>query len=152
MKIDAKKIRRNQLDSQLNYFRHHSVNPKEGWIKTIREALGMTQAQLAKKMGVSRARIAHIEKREKTHKLSMEVFVKAAKALNCDFQYFLVPKIPFEKMVKMEARKRAENIAAKLNNTMGLEQQQTSKKFLNELTGDIARELEKSPKLWKNSK
>lgn len=149
MKIDQKKIRRTQLDQQLNYLRRNSVTPKVGWIKTIREALGMTQAQLAKKMGITRGRVAAIEKREQMHKLTMDVLSSAAKAMDCEFSYFFVPRISFEKMVKNEARKRAEQITERLQGTMGLEKQRTSKKFLNSLTEDIAREFEKSPKLWK---
>ena len=40
------------------------VRPPRGWIKAIREALGMTTAQLAARIGVTQTRVSRIEKDE----------------------------------------------------------------------------------------
>jgi DNA-binding transcriptional regulator YiaG len=38
--------------------------PKEGWVRTIRTALGMSGSQLGERMGFSRNRISVLERKE----------------------------------------------------------------------------------------
>ena len=40
--------------------------PPEGWLRTVRNALGMSGAELAKKIGVTRARVTQAEHAELT--------------------------------------------------------------------------------------
>ena len=44
--------------------RRHLAVPVRGWIKAIRESLGMTASQLAMRMGVSQSTLSDMEKAE----------------------------------------------------------------------------------------
>ena len=60
------KIVRDQLDKRLDPLRGFSVSdmPKQGWIKTMREALGMSSAKLGSRAGLGQPRISRLEKAE----------------------------------------------------------------------------------------
>jgi ribosome-binding protein aMBF1 (putative translation factor) len=54
-----------QLDRQLDAWRQlRESAPKEGWVRTVRKALGMTTKQLAKRLKVNRSRVVKIEQAE----------------------------------------------------------------------------------------
>ena len=53
-------------------------------ISKVRKAKGITQAELAKKVGVSQGRIAQIETGVGTAKISFEVLFKMLTALGCE--------------------------------------------------------------------
>src|SRR5208337_2149614 len=75
-----------QIDNQLRCtqpLRRLSV-PQQGWIKTIRKALGMTAQQMATKLGVSRSRIIKIEQDELRQVLTLKTLYGIANVLNCD--------------------------------------------------------------------
>jgi DNA-binding transcriptional regulator YiaG len=52
-----RKIMRRSLDKKINVLKNIVTFdiPEQGWIRTIRETLGMTTTQLAKKLGMSQA-------------------------------------------------------------------------------------------------
>ena len=100
--------------------------PLQGWIKTIRELLGMTSIQFSKKLKVSQPRLAVIEKNEKNLKLS--TMEKIADELNCDFVYALVPRENVNDIIYNRAKQKALNIVTKVNNNMSLENQLSDNK------------------------
>lgn len=110
--------------------------PPQGWIRTIREALGMTSSQLACRMAVSQPRIIHMEKNEQNLKIS--TLEKTAAALGCRFVYAFVPVQPIEKTLREKARKKAEEIMHKVNINMALENQQVD---VEERINDLADEI-----------
>lgn len=95
--------------------------PPQGWLKTIRECLGMTTTQLAKKIGVTQPRVINLEKNERNTKIS--TMERIADALNCDFVYAFVPRENIDKVVYNQAKKKALNILDRVNANMGLEDQ-----------------------------
>ena len=110
--------------------------PPQGWLKTIREALGMTSAQLARRMGVSQPRVIQMEKNEKNLKIS--TLEKAAAALGRHLVYALVPDEPIETILHQRARKRASALIGRVNVNMALENQQVS---VNDQIDDLSAEL-----------
>ena len=117
-----KLIRRN-LDKKLQEFRSLSVfdaNVKS-WIKTIRQALGLTTYQLAKKTDLNQSRIVAMEKEEENLKIS--TLQKVADALDCKLVYALVPKNNLEEIAYNQARKKALKMLSKINHNMALENQ-----------------------------
>jgi predicted DNA-binding mobile mystery protein A len=96
--------------------------PPQGWIRTIREALGMTSTQLARRMGLSQPRVIQMEKNEKN--LKIVTLEKAAAALGCRLVYALVPDEPIEDMLRDRAREKATALTRKVNVNMALENQQ----------------------------
>ena len=59
MRAQERASARKQLDKRLNILQNVDVlaRPPRGWIKAIREALGMTTAQLGNRLGVSQPRV-----------------------------------------------------------------------------------------------
>jgi predicted DNA-binding mobile mystery protein A len=78
--------------------------PVRGWIKAIREALGMTSAQLAKRVGVKQPSIIDIEKSEAKGSIELATLRRVAEALDCTLVYALVPSKPLEQRIRERAR------------------------------------------------
>jgi predicted DNA-binding mobile mystery protein A len=132
------KIMRRALDKKICVFKKNiSVGiPKQGWIRTIREALAMTTTQLAKKLGVSQARVVYLEKNESNLKLS--TLNKIAQALNCDFAYYIIPRENIENIVSNQAQKKAEKLMQSVNKNMAMENQLVDgKELLEDLKNDL---------------
>jgi predicted DNA-binding mobile mystery protein A len=121
--------------------------PGQGWIKTMRKALGMTSKQMAKRMKTSQPRIIQIEKNERNIKIS--TLEKAAAALGCTLVYALVPQGSIEKTLQEQARRTARRLIGKVNVNMALENQRVdSSEMLENVTKDL---LDGSlSKLWED--
>ena len=96
--------------------------PSQGWLRTIREVLGMTSTQLACRMGLSQPRIIQMEKNE--NNLKIATLEKAATALGCHLVYALVPNEPIEVILQKKAKEKALAYLRKVNDSIGLEDQQ----------------------------
>lgn len=123
-----KKLLREQLDNKLSKLREFSVQglTSIGWIKTIREALGMTSKDLASRVGVNQSRIIHMEQAEVDGNIKISTMKKVADALEMDFVYALVPRTSLNDMVKEQARLLALKKMKRLDHTMRLEMQELS--------------------------
>ncbi len=66
MKAKQKNLAREQLDEVLKKFLPLKIvnSPRKGWIRAIRDALGMTGAQLAKRLHTNKQRVSRIEQDE----------------------------------------------------------------------------------------
>ena len=84
----------------------------------------MTNAQLARRLGVSQPRVLAIEKAEATGSIKLESLERAARALDCRLVYTLVPRKSFETMVEDRARRLAKNRLQATSHSMALENQQ----------------------------
>lgn len=120
-----KKLTRQQLDGKLNTLKASSISEiNTGWIKLIREALGMSARQLAERVGLTRPRLTKIENAEITGDLNLSTLKKVAEALNMRFVYAFVPEVSLEEMVNDQAKKIAHEIMARVSHTMKLEDQE----------------------------
>ncbi len=99
------------------------TRPPRGWIKAIREALGMTAKQLAKRMGVSQPRVSEIEKNEISGALTLDSLQRAAHGLDCQLVYALVPRKPLQDLVEERARRLARVRLQATSHSMALEDQ-----------------------------
>lgn len=95
--------------------------PPGGWVKTIREALGMSAAQLAARLGISRAAVYKLEDRESGRNITLQQLDKAAEALDCKLLYAVVPRRSLEQTIRDRARQKAELQLRSANASMGLE-------------------------------
>ena len=120
---------RKKLDNRLNLLQNVDVlvRPPRGWIKAIREALGMTTAQLAKRLGVSQPRVLGIEKAESSGTIKLETLERAARALDCRLVYALVPRSSLESMTEDRARALARKRLRATSHSMALEDQRVDK-------------------------
>ncbi|WP_127079953.1 mobile mystery protein A, partial [Rhodomicrobium lacus] len=73
--------------------------PPEGWLRTMRKALGMSGAQLGRRMGLTRARIAAAEHAELSGAITLKSMQAAAEAMGCRFVYAVVPQTTVEEAV-----------------------------------------------------
>lgn len=99
--------------------------PSAGWIKAIRQALGMTTAQLGRRMGVSQPRAVELEQAEADHSVTLKSLERAAEALGCRLVYALVPTEPLEGRVRRQAEAVAARHMAAAGHSMRLEDQGT---------------------------
>ena len=112
------------------------VPQPSGWIKTVREAIGMTVSQLAARLGVTQPRITKMESNEDNLKLS--TMKKAAEAMNCEFVYYFKPRTTFQNLVDEQAQKKAAEVLKTVNVNMALENQEISE---DEAVKDFASDL-----------
>ena len=97
------------------------VSGKQGWISSVRQALGMTARQLAGRLGLSQPRVAKMEINEDNLKIS--TMKKIAEGLDCEFVYGFVPKTSLQDTIDRQARKKASSVLSKVNANMALEDQ-----------------------------
>ena len=141
-----------QLDKRFTELRPLSQMPRptRGWIRAIREALGMTTAQFAKRLGVQQPRIIELEKGEVTGNINMDSLERAAEALGCRLVYTLVPLKPITQTLEERASQLAKHKLAAVEQTMRLEAQEvrnkeTRKATLKRLTDEL---LIRPARLW----
>jgi predicted DNA-binding mobile mystery protein A len=124
--------------------------PPEGWLRTARKALGMSGAQLAKKMGVTRARVAQAEHAELSGGATLKSMQAAAEAMGCRFVYAIVPERRIEDVIMAQARKKAMALVGTASTQMALEGQTLRKdkiaQEIERLTCEIAQEM--PPDFW----
>ena len=138
-----KKVVREQLDKRIETLRVFlsSGIPQQGWIKTNREALGLSARELGKRAGFDQSRISRLENAEKNGNLKVSSLQKIAKGLKMRFVYGFVPEKSLEQMVRAQAEKIALKRLKTLNTTMRLEKQGLSneeqKKALNDMIEKI---------------
>ncbi len=150
---NKKKLILDQLDRRLYAFK--SVEklgiPDQGWIYTIRESLGMTLAQLGKKLGMTRQGVKGLEEREAKGSISLNGLKKVGNALDMKLVYGFSSRFEtLEEMVEERAQLLANKIVQRTHQQMMLEDQATSKKNIEnaveELIEEYKREMPKS--LW----
>jgi len=123
-----KLMARQQLDKTLSSYANVKQNaaPVKGWIRSIREALGMSGKQLANRLKVSQPRIPKLERDELSGVVSLKTMRQAAEAMDCVFVYAIVPRTSLEETVRAQARKVAEARTQRVSHSMLLEAQNLS--------------------------
>ena len=115
--------------------------PHKGWIRAVKEALGMSSKQLAARLGVSPPRITALEKSEVDETVTLASLRRAAEALDCALVYSFVPKGSFEEVLQTRARRIAAEIIGKVDHTMRLEAQNVQSDKLNEEIENLAAQI-----------
>ena len=134
---------RKQLDNRLNLLRNNEsfARPPRGWIKAIRESLGMTTRQLARRIGVVQSRTVDIEKAEVSGSITLNTLQRAARALDCELVYALVPGNPLETMVEERATRIAKRRLEQTAHSMALEDQSVNEEGKEEQINELVRQL-----------
>jgi predicted DNA-binding mobile mystery protein A len=122
--------------------------PPRGWIRAIREALGMTTAELGQRMGLTQSRVSQIERSEELGSIRLDTLERAAQALNCQVRYVFVPNEPLEEMVQRQARLRAQAEVDAVTHTMALEGQVPEPGVLDALVKEMAERFVDERHLW----
>src|SRR5689334_6307097 len=82
---------------------HTFERPPKGWLRAVRDALGMTTTQLAKRLKISQPTLFEYEKREVEGSLTLNTLEKAAQAMGCRLIYAIVPEDSLEAIVHKQA-------------------------------------------------
>lgn len=153
MKTRFSDLKLRQLDTALTRWRSANLPPRpaSGWIKAIREALGMSAAELARRLDVSVPTATRMEISEAEDRISLSTLRRAAELLGCELQYALVPKQSLADTLDNRALALARQQLASVSHTMALEAQATSREAVEVQTRALADDLLKGSRraLWK---
>lgn len=108
MKTHEADLFRHHLDLRIAPLRKVALEaPSGGWVRAVRQSLGMTMRQLGARMGVSPSRIARIEHDELTGATTLKVLRQAAVAMNCTLVHALVPTASLTQIVVERTAQKA---------------------------------------------
>jgi predicted DNA-binding mobile mystery protein A len=120
-----------QLDRRFDELRpltEAAARPSRGWVRAIREALGMTTGQLAKRLGVQQPRVIELERGEASGNITVQTLERAAEALGCRLVYALIPEKHLADSIEARASLIADRQLASIDQTMRLEAQGVTNK------------------------
>ncbi len=104
------------------------TQPKQGWIRTVRSALGMSGAALSKRLGGHRTTASYLERSERDSSVTISKMQQVADAMHCRFVYAIVPEEKYdgsiEKIIGQQAERFARRIVEQTSVHMMLEEQQ----------------------------
>jgi len=136
-------LRRSQIDRTITGLKKIPLSrPNDGWVKTVREILGMTQKQLAERMSVAPPTLSRLEKAEIDGSTTIKSLDRAASALHCKLEYFLVPEdASFEDLIHQKAREAAKRAVEMASASMHLEGQGIDPELQDSQINQLAEEL-----------
>ena len=155
--VKTKKILKKQrelLDERIKKEvpKHRSPRPEGGWLKLVRECLGLSSTALSKRMGLSSSYSYKLEEREKTGSVTLASLSKSAEALGCELVYNIVPKdgLSLDSLLEKKCSEYAKKTLEDVWHSMKLEGQALTKiqkkKQLEELTKKLKDSL--NPQIW----
>lgn len=114
-----------QLEDNLRPFRAAmgGSRPPGGWIRAIREALGMTNTQLAKRVRRKPQTVLDLQAREAEHAIQLNTLRELAEALDCELVYAIVPRKPLDEVIVERAEALARRTLRRTGHSMELERQ-----------------------------
>lgn len=142
-----------QLSKTLNRFKPVTAiqPPQSGWIRAIREALGMSGSDLANRMKVSQPRISQLEKDEVAGVATLNTIRKAAEAMDCTLVYALVPRASLSETIRNRARLVVQKRMSRTSHNMMLEEQELpepeKKRMFENMVDDLVSHMKG---LWKD--
>jgi predicted DNA-binding mobile mystery protein A len=120
----------------------HARPPAGGWISAVRQAIGMSVAQLAERLKISRTSLAKMEQREADGGITLDALRRAADALDCDVVYAIVPRAgSLERVVQARAGLIARTLVSRARHSMSLEAQTVGREETTAQQKVIARRL-----------
>jgi len=125
MRDDFRQLRLKQLDRALAPLRSANLpRPPKGWIRAVREALGVSSGELAERMKTNRSLVVQQEKAEAEDRITLKSLRAFANALDCDLVYAFVPRADtLQELVDARARAAAKANVLGVEHTMALENQ-----------------------------
>jgi predicted DNA-binding mobile mystery protein A len=153
MTANFRKLRLRQLDAALSRWREAAlpVRPATGWVRAIRDALGMSSAVLAGRLGITDSAVRKLETAESSDAITLGTLRRVAAALDCELQYALVPRQTLDVMRTQQAVQVAREQVQSVSRTMALEEQAVDADLAQAQIDEIAQSLlTKSGKsLWR---
>lgn len=118
-------LARKHLDKLFREARLDGVRqrPPKGWIRAIRDALGLTARQLARRMGKTHSVVVRLEGSEVADTITLGSLRAAAEAMDCTLVYAIVPNRSLTETARARATAIADAHLARVHHTMRLEDQ-----------------------------
>ena len=141
---------RRQLDKRFTNLRLLTEEPRphQGWIRAIREALGMSSTELAARMGVVHQAIREYENSEIHETIKLETLRRIGEALDCQVIYALVTRTTLEEAVESQALRKAAKKLARVSHHSRLEDQEIGVADAAVQIDDMAKKLIDRRGLW----
>jgi predicted DNA-binding mobile mystery protein A len=116
---------RQRLDQRLLALKPEDdlLPPPKGWVRAVREALGMTGVQFADRLGVSPQAADALQRSEASGTIQLNTLRRAAEVLDCRLVYALVPRTSLEDAVRQRGRRIVLADLRRAEHTMALEAQ-----------------------------
>jgi len=143
-------LKRRQVEESLKEGSSIEIGKLGQTIKDIREILGMTQTQMAKKLKMKQPALSRLE--DNIERTSMKTVIKVANILNCIFKGSFVLKKPIKETIKERAEKVAEKMLKRTFSNMAMEEQAPSGITYNLQLKNLIAELMSNPgpELWED--
>jgi len=140
--MNLQRLRAEQVESTLAAARLRDIQrPGRGWLRAVRDALGVTTRQMARRLGIAQAAYVKAEANEATGAISLKQLRRIAEALDCELVYAIVPRRPLIETVEERATQLARERVSRVAHTMALEDQGTAPEATEAQVSEIQREL-----------
>lgn len=118
-------------------------------IRALRQVLGMTQMQLASRLGVRQGDIAKIEKND-AKDVRLSTLRKIAEGLGCELLTVLVPKEDIKQVIEKKALEAAKKLVAANTANMAMELQKPDAQMIKEEIQTVQEEMirKRRSRLW----
>lgn len=136
-------IRLRDLNHSIGSFvwdwRSRPKRPERGWLRTIREALGLSLEEVGVTAKMKRQSVSELERAEMAEKITLASLNRVANAMGCELVYLILPKSGnfkdlaqnFERdksrQKELQAREQATKLVRDVDHTMALEGQSTGR-------------------------
>lgn len=152
MPKDFGKLRTRQLDHTFERLAPlRSVDrPRKGWLKVIREALGMTVEQVAERLEVTKSMVSKYERAELDETITLATLRRVASALDAELMYAVLPRKSIEELRRERALTAARRRVQSVHQSMALEDQAVSAEERERQIAELADELliERPRTIW----
>ena len=123
--------------------------PKSGWVRAVRSALGMSEAALAQRLGVTPSAVHQLEQAEVRGGITLSRLAESARALDSQLVYVLIPNSTLQDTVLQQARRIAGEQLGYVEATMALEDQEIGDDKQREAIDSFAEEILARGSIWK---
>lgn len=151
---NMRRLARLKLDKTGSWLRENltvlRAAPHGGWVASIRDALGMSQADLALRMGQSQSALAKLEMSERAGTAQLDSLRRAANAMDCELVVLMVPRQPLQSSVDRRRLEVYSELYDKAAAHMKLEDQSVSPELMQIMLRDAEESIPDNV-LWRES-
>jgi predicted DNA-binding mobile mystery protein A len=143
-------LSRKQLDNRLAKIRETATllqPPRGGWLRSLRNALGMRQQDLGERLRVSKQSITSMERREVDGTITLATLRDAARALGGELHYVVLPVRPLQETLERRATQVARFMASQVHHSMRMEDQGTGEEEQKDRFEELRQMLLQTPSL-----
>lgn len=118
---DVRTLKMKQLEEMIKKRMPVNIEALGQRLKDIREALGITQRQLALRLGVKQPVVARIE--NNMDSCTLGTVMRVARALECEFMGVIASSTSLEEIIRERAEEKAEKLLNRSFSNMAIEKQ-----------------------------